>query len=761
MSTIDNASRLMPTGPAPLAPVTVGTAPPADSSGTSIGAGDIWRVIKQRKLMITILFMLFYMMVVAVTVLVWRFAPAYSSQALVKYVPPSADPYTMQRPVLPKDYITHELATMAAAVKNPEMLIDLLAQEEIKATSFYQSYNGDQEACLQDLKGKLGVAPLRETYLMSVTLALREASEATLIVNTLARRFVDRQRTYDTDERRVKLNALKDQQAEVQQQLEEIRRRIAELRAQRDLPTLEGERSVQTEMIVMLSNTKAELLARQVDLEAQLSTVRGTDPRNLPISAEMRVIIESDPVLRYYRQQVEELDVQLTVYAENVYGKNHPRYKTLQSQRDQLFQKEARRREELIEDLRSRQVESLEQELARLRRVQTEVQEQLSERENLQRDLDSAIQLLSGLQQDEDRINNELETITLKVRENEHQHEVQSREGQLVVAQFARDATRPSRPNFVVYLGGGFLLSLLASVGLALLREFTDKAVRTPVDAARFGRLSVLGAVPELDDEEADIDEVELATRLAPQSLVAEAFRQIRAHLMFSGPAESQRTLLVTSPRAEEGKTASAINLAVTMAQGNERVLIIDTNFRRPGLQAAFPGSGNAGLSNVLVGQTTFDEAVSRTDLPNLDILCSGPMPPNPAELLGSPMMRDMLGVAQQKYDRIIVDGPPSLLVSDALVVATQVDGVVMIARAGITSKGALRRAREQFQRLGVRVIGAVLNGVKARPGGYYREQYREFYEYASEEVIATPELPPADRPVDVDPRDQADSDRS
>jgi len=196
----------------------------------------------------------------------------------------------------------------------------------------------------------------------------------------------------------------------------------------------------------------------------------------------------------------------------------------------------------------------------------------------------------------------------------------------------------------------------------------------------------------------------------------------------------------------------------VTFAQSNQRVLLIDANFRRPGVRRAFVGTRAEGLCNVLVGQMPFEQTVTHTDLPNLDVLGSGPLPPNPGELLGSPQMRELLKLVAGKYDRVVLDGPPCLLVSDALVLATQVDGVVLVARAVNGTKGTLRRAREQLQRIGARVIGAVLNGVRAQPGGYFKQQYREFYEYREEEST-TPQLP-ARKPEALDHGPDDDAER-
>jgi succinoglycan biosynthesis transport protein ExoP len=629
------------------------------------------------------------------------------------------------------------------------VLQEVLALPEIKETAFYRWYEGNFDKCLHDFEGLLNVMPVRDTYLVDVGIAVKDPREARLIVNKLVERYVSRTRSELTDEGQRKLESLKNTQATVAAELNGIRDRIRKLREQRDMPALESERDVMVDNISVLNNTITELKARQADVEAQLNTLHGFDPRNLPVSNEMKVIIEADPILRYYRQQVEQLDIQIAAMG-HMLGPDHRQITVIKSQRDGYFNMEVQRREELTDDLRGRQLESLQQERARIRTMLTEVHEELLADQNAQRDLDGAIQIWKNLTSDEERLSKELEQVSVAQREAENTLDVEKTQGRLQPHLATREEYWPSRPNFVLYLGGGFVLAALIAVGLAFLREFTDQAIRTPLDVLRYGRLSVLGSVPLLDDEEADVDAIEVATRRAPHSLVAEAFRQIRAHLTFSGPLLSQQALLVTSPRPEDGKTATAINLAVTFAQGNQRVLLIDCNFRRPAIRAAFATSRPEGLSNVLVAHKTLDEVITKTDLANLDVMTSGPMPPNPAELLGSTAMRDVLAAAKARYDRLILDGPPCLLISDAMVLATQVDATVMVARAANSAKGALRRAREQFQRINARVIGAILNGVQVRPGGYYRQQYREFYEYTSEEVVPQ-ELPGSATEAEID----------
>lgn len=758
MSVINNPQHMLPTGAltpqqlAALGQPSAAAAGPPDQGG-GLTAADAWRIVKQRKVLIIATWCIVYVLVVAATFLIYRFAPAYSNEAYVRLIPPVEDWNKMTGQVLPRDYIEQQLQTESQQILSPPLLMDVLALPEIKETKFYQWYENDFEQCLYDFERMLNVAPVRDSYLIRVGIAVQDPKEAKLIVNTVVNRYLQRSVSRTKDEANKRIESLRNTEAAVQAELKKTRDQIRTLRQRRDLPAIEAERDVIVETAAVLNNTLAELRAREADIEAQLSTIRGVDPRNLPLSAEMRMIIDSDPLLRYYRQQVEAMDIQIEVIKRNRVGEQHRLMRELVDSRDAHFQKEVTRREELIEDLRARQVESLGQEIARIRNMMGEVFEQLVEKENAQRDLEEALTEFTNLVTDEERNSKQLEEVGLAMRQSETTLRIQEAEGRLEAMLAARDPYWPSRPNFLIYLGGGFVLSALVGVGLAFLRELTDQAVRTPLDIARYGHISVLGSVPRLDDEQADVEEIELATRQAPHSLVAEAFRQIRAYLVFSGPHESQRVLLITSPRPEDGKSAIAINLAVTFAQSNERVLLIDCNFRRPALRSAFKSTRPDGLSNVLVGQAKLEALVTRTDLANLDVLTAGPMPPNPAELLGSRQMRELLETAKAKYSRVLLDGPPCLLISDALVLATQVDATVLVARAANSAKGALRRARDQLQRVNARVIGGILNGVQARAGGYFRQQYREFYEYTSDEVVPH-ELPGGLPEIDAGPSD-------
>ncbi len=711
-------------------------------AGGGIGFADVLRILKQRKLMIMIAFVVLYLLVVAATLAIRRWAPAWLSEAVLEMDPPR-EALKVDEPEARPDIMAQMIETEARKLRQLTVLFKVLELPEIKQTRFYAWYNNDVARAAYALQNMLNSAPIPQTRLFRVSLAVSDPKEAQLIVGRVVRRYLERYQEQAKDALRYRVEGLKNTLAERNRRLKELRSEMAKFRETREVPHIELERSVAVDQIAYLLQqlTQVDIIAAQ--LQTQLAVLSSVPANQLPITPEMRLLIEADPILRYYRSTVEAFDVQMQTLLQ-VIGEDHRQFKIMRAQRQAWAEKETARREELVTDVRDRQIESLRQELSAARAITVRVQAELADTQAKQRDLDRNFQQFKQMLTDEELLLKDITEIQSFVAQADHALSDQSRERRVSVVQEATLAVKPSRPDYFLFLGGGFVLSLIVAVGLAFVREFTDQAVRTPLDVVRFGQLSVLGNVPLIDEEQADVDSIEQATRKAPHSLVAEAFRQIRTNLLFSGPVESQKVVLVTSPGPGDGKTAVVINLAVTLAHGNQRVLIIDCNFRRPSIRELLPNTRREGLSNVLVGQGRWSDYVTRTDLPNVDVLSSGPMPPRPAELLGSRYMLELIQEVRQAYDRVLLDGPPALLISDAMVLATQVDGVIVVARAVNNTKGALRRTREQLDRLSARVFGVVLNGVQARPGGYFRRQYKDFYEYIGDETIPLdlPELP-------------------
>ncbi len=728
----------------------------AASAPPGLNFSDVIRVVKQRKLMIITTFILLYMLVGAVTLLVRVKFPLWPSEAILELEPPR-QPFDIsdsgwEQPKAQES----QLRTESLKLRQIGLLLDVLKDDQVKATNYYRQFN-DALKCANELQEDLVAAPIPESSLIRVLFASRDPKEAELIVQKVVTTYTNRYKTEQSDELFKQIKNMNDAanslKSRLDLQLEELKR----FREQTDINAAERDQFSEQRYVADLLSRKASLEATGSALETQINGLRGLDPGSIPLTAEQKLIVESDPVLRLYRNQVEALDIEIRT-ALKVVGDNHRDLRLLRERRDAAYEKEIGRREELISQVREREINTLRQDFAQTQSVLSRVLDQLEEAEAKQRDFNRNVQQANQLVDASDLTRKQWERSLDQVQEAEAALKERQREARLKVYQGATRPNEPSRPNLPLFLGGGFVIALGLSFGLAFLREFTDKAIRTPIDVARYGHLSVLGAIPLLDDEEAeDIEEIEEAVRKAPHSLVAESFRKVRTNLRFSGPPEAQRVVLITSPSPEEGKTAVSVNLAITYAFSNERVLLIDCNFRRPAIRALFPHTRPEGLSNSLVGSGDPLQYVTKTDLPNLDVLTSGPMPPTPAELLGSKRMMEILNAARARYDAVIIDGPPVLLMSDANVLATLVDGVVMVARADSGTKGALGRARDQIEALNARVIGAVLNGVRARAGGYFRQQYRDFYEYTSDETI------PSDLPgllADGDESKQPDEDK-
>jgi len=286
----------------------------------------------------------------------------------------------------------------------------------------------------------------------------------------------------------------------------------------------------------------------------------------------------------------------------------------------------------------------------------------------------------------------------------------------------------------------GALLGLILGAGAAFFLEYLDRTVRTTADVEAFLGIPVLGIIPRLkrlaDKEERDGSlpgGAPLVVPLDPLDPAAEAYRNLRLNLMFVGTEDdSLRTIVFTSPGPSEGKSTTALNFSVMLAQQGQRVLLLDADLRRPSLHKALDVLREPGLTNLLAGDAEPREAIRPNVLPNLDFLPSGPFPPNPSELLDSKAMERLLESLGGRYSHIVLDSPPILAVTDASVLGSHANGVVVILRSGETEQRAAERAVDQLRRIGIRLFGAVLNEVAAStPEESYYLQY--YYSYRPE----------------------------
>jgi polysaccharide biosynthesis transport protein len=303
----------------------------------------------------------------------------------------------------------------------------------------------------------------------------------------------------------------------------------------------------------------------------------------------------------------------------------------------------------------------------------------------------------------------------------------------------ARVPNYPSSPNIPRNLTFALALGLSSGIGLAFLLEALDNTVRTPEQAQAISGLPSLGMIPLGSRQTANLldpakrlalaaskEVVELVSQSRPQSQMAESYRALRTSLLLTSSGAPPKTILVTSALPQEGKSTTSINCAIVLAQKDSRVLLIDADLRRPSIHKTLGLGPKIGLSDVLTGNATLQQAIVRSPIaPSLFILAAGTPPPNPAELLASSHMRDVLSTLREQYDHVVIDTPPTLSVTDAVVMSTSADAVVLVIRSGQTTKQALRRSRELLGRVNARVSGVLLNAVDLRSPDYYY-----YYEY-------------------------------
>ena len=337
----------------------------------------------------------------------------------------------------------------------------------------------------------------------------------------------------------------------------------------------------------------------------------------------------------------------------------------------------------------------------------------------------------------------------------------------------------PTRPAKTRNVALSFLVGLVGGIGLALLREYLDNTVKTPDDVETLARLPSLAVVPAFTDENgrsrrnkllggASVNghekRIELVAQHLPKSQMSEAFRALRTSLLLSQADRPPQVILVTSALPREGKTTAAANLAVTLAQLGDRTLLIDADLRKPGVGRLLNLTDGkyAGLSSYLAGVSSLDlVTVPHPAIPNLVAIPTGPLPPNPADLLSSHKLADAIRQLRSEYKFIVIDSPPIMAATDAVIVSVLADGVLLVVRSGETPKEAFTRARDLLTSVKCRLLGVVLNAVdSSAPDYYYSYRYYPYsYGYGPQEAAEL--YSKADRPAESSRAKYADDEDS
>lgn len=335
---------------------------------------------------------------------------------------------------------------------------------------------------------------------------------------------------------------------------------------------------------------------------------------------------------------------------------------------------------------------------------------------------------------------------------NQAKAQIAEQNNNIKVIQNAVIPASPVGPQRMQVIAIGFFFGLLAGIGLALFLDYLDDTIKSLDDVERYVQLPMLGVIPSLttggkrtlwnkdDQKQIALSEngshlgleikqnsvqSKLLSNLDGHSIAGEAYRALRTSLLMSSAGNPPKTILITSSMASEGKTTTAVNTAISLAQLGAQVMIIDCDLRRPSLHKQLDISSAKGVSNYLSANTELASLIQKLEIPNLSVIPSGPIPPNPAELLSSPKMKEMIQELGRSFDHIIIDSPPIGNVTDPIILSTIVDGTTMVIHGGKTSRAMAQRSRKDLLNVGSKIFGVVLNNVDLRKEGYDYYYYR------------------------------------
>lgn len=582
----------------------------------------------------------------------------------------------------------------------------------------------DFRSAVKSFQNRINFSVSRSGNLMSLKLTDTDPSLVAEMTNRLAQIFVEESASLKKENVRNRSQLLQEQLEITKRQLDASDQKLKEFKERYGL-SLDNDQKTQLEELVTREKERNQVEAALTTLNSLLSKLDGARFANGSDESDMNSryimnqivnlrVFDNNANMLIYRPQLKDLEDRWSQIAES-YSPNNMKAREILGQIQDLHVE--------IEKIAREEVNTLERELASLNRdinLLTQKRQQLPEQQYQ----------LSELERENKVLEQQYLTLLAKAREAELSVAVETEDIEILDPAIEPDLPTNRDKKQKAAMGGVF--GLMLGVGVTFLIELLDKSLKTVDDVKRYLRMKVLGTIPQIDFNEVydfqDSEKIkhidqQLVTHDYAPSPVGEAYRSLRTNLLFSKDAGRIQSFVITSNEPGDGKSFTAANLSITFAQLKSNTLLVDTDLRRGVLHNTFGVPKEPGFSNYLTNMVPLQSILHETHIPNLTLISCGSLIPNPSELLASHQMQRFVDEVRRKYDLIIFDSPPLNAATDAVVIGTQVDGVVIVIRASKTNRDMAKQKLELFSNVPAKILGVIFNGTTAdmaHPGYSY-----------------------------------------
>jgi len=688
---------------------------------------DYWRIIRIRK---TVILAVFLLVVITATLVTFILPESYSSTARIKIERDQSDIATLAGQQSISTYDPYFIQTEFEVIQSEVVLgkvVEALGLNEI----WGKRYNGGTKFTTTEtmgvLKKQIDLRPVRNTSLIEIRVYSEQPEEASKIANRIALTYQE----YRLEQRRrfgrEGIKSLEDRFTEQADKVRKAQDNVDRLRV--ELKDPDAFVSENTPTVLMSAESLRHIEGLRIEGEAEyvkqktlLDQLQKLSPKDL--TQAIPTIGVQDPQLNQYLEALAIVQQKLVAYKQ-VLGPEHSEFLQTKAQEDDLLEKITARTIGIMTGLQA-QVTATGRSLDALSNAVTRAQDSdvLKANESrpyfeAKRDLEELVMFSRILQ-----TKIAMEKTDLQLPKN----------SMVEIVDNATPGLRPVRPNKPLNIALGIIIGLVVGVGLAFFIEYLDTSVKTIDDVERSLGSPVLGVIPQ---------NVGILLHEGAESPHAEAYRVLRTNLLFSRKDDKLNTVAVVSAGAGEGKSTTVFNLAAVFAQSGQRVIVVDSDLRRPTLHKMLRVTNNIGLTNYLLKQNTLEEVIQTTSLPTLDFMASGKLPSSSLGILSSAQMRDLITELKQHYDFVFFDSPPVMGVSDASILASEVDMTVQVIQYRRYPQPMNIRAKQMIEKVGGNLAGIVLNNINMSQDEsyyYYSGYYHEYYSHNEDQApAATP----------------------